>query len=228
MLPVPDYQFAKDAEERVFAAGACLCGYFLFVESNHPVNKYMKDEGLIEMDYMLADQHTLHTGASKVGIFAFEPIDEKWIRHAHGRNNLWWRIFGPTPAPVVEALLPAPSGSPTDLKQAMNMLPKDVIVQVEVGERVTLQELPKGDWVRWNRKNYNHAVALEVVGHLGLDRSELPLVLFFTRKRGKYWRWSLSEMRTEQGVIAYFSALLKNPGFLDILNGAEKERSGAS
>lgn len=221
MLPVSDYQFAKDAEERVFAAGACVCGYFLFVESNHPVMKYMKDNGLIEMDYMLTLKHQSMAGVSKVGLYIFEPINVKWITHAQNSNNLWWQVFGPHPAPVVDAL-PAPLGSPTDLKQAVNRSSQDVIVQVEVRERITMQGFPERDWEKLIRKDFNRAVAIKVSDHYKIDRNQLPIVLFFTRKKsGKFWWWSFSEMQTEQGVINSFSDLLVDPKFLDILKEAE-------
>lgn len=216
MLPVSDYRFAEDAVGRLSAAGAVAYGYVLYGKSDHSIVEYMKDDGLYELDAELTDQHGL-----KVGLYLFEPYDGRWIDYARECNNLWWRAFGPTPAPA-GGTLPKPSGPPADLKRAVYSS-ENVIIQVEAEERMRMWEFPTGDWMRSANAYYNSGAVISIIDRHKIDRSALPIVILYAgMKPGRYRWWSFSELQTEQGVINSIFGLFTHPEFLEILEEAEK------
>lgn len=220
MLPVSDFPTVKELLPKVHTHGVRVCGFFLFVESNHPVMKYMQDNGLIELDIMLTNTH-----ATSCGIFTFEPITSKWIKHARSANNLWWRVFGASDGQSIPAIeSKPPSGPHADIQEAMHTSPGSITVQINQQQTISLEEAIITNWHKYWEQEYNRGVAIEVANYFGVMRDEFPgVILFSSLKQRRFWWLKLSHILTEDGVVSYFARVFSSPEFKDALKQAEQD-----
>lgn len=211
MLPVQNFYTLRESLSEVRKAGARVCGVFLYIEANHAVMRFMKEDGLFNLDAMISNSEN-----SDFGMFSFEPVDAGWLRHAQDNNNLWWRVFGnghvPPQSPPTAP--PMPTDTLDDLQIALRSTPQSV--EVSVGERKTMSmsQLLDNDWSKHARSEYNRRIAVEVGYFFDVPAHELPGVALFTNLKQRQFKWvELRHIQTDTGVLVYFSKLFDSHEF---------------
>lgn len=220
MLPVPNFQTAKDRWDDLRAAGIRVAGFLLFDGHHKAMVSYMYNNGLKTLDKLLSPG-----GKWRCGLFVIDPPTPEWESYVQQVQHPWWQVFRantPPPGPVVDtAPVPGPrAGTPAGVTEVALALIKsmhDVVVQTD---RQATDWLPSFYMPVWY-EHFDRTDVIKITQSLGVAPERMPCVVVCRSPKDRdalLFTPSLTDKETVAEVTAYLAATLSGDVFAKTLD----------
>lgn len=220
MLPVPNFQTAKDRWDDLRAAGIRVAGFLLFEGHHEAMVRYMYNNGLKTLDKLLSPG-----GKWRCGLFVLDPSTPEWETYVQQVKHPWWGVFrvsGPPPGPVVDAdpapgpSTGAPAGVATVVHALMASMP-DIVVQAGPLDSDRLSSY----FVPFSYQHFDRTDMYRIARSLGVAPECVPCVVVCrSPKDHEAWLFvpTLTDKKTGDEITAYLAATLSGKVFAKTLD----------